>query len=461
MHDEITKTSRDLHNWSSWLSTCTIQVSPNIAYETLKQETIQYLRLSDAHPNDANIQKLCVSTACFPLNQRKRAAKRLFNASNDRSVAPTFISLAREWDQFSKSVDHKLRPLVKIALGNMLSAQLYVLRGRNITEKTETHSAENTIVVYLQPRYFSIEKDIFTPHWNSSELMKTLLSVIESKGLYVLPLVLPLTNILPEDDFPGFPKIGHHTTGNRTKCLHLKIAYLKEYAYLDNWGFGPFSQCRDQATIESYISKLNSRKVEAFYSQLFSKYCSSRESKFGQPETRLALEKKALNIFFPMQTPNDTVMQAAFINQYRSIEIVLHELEGTENLLIIKRHPYDQSAETTEFLETISANRNCIVSDGNVHDLIQHCEVTFCVNSGVGMEAILHLKPVITVGMCDYNFVTETARNESDLRRLVNNFNPKPDSNKMKAFIYYFFHKHACHVHDHEEISLRVSELLE
>ena len=461
MHEETDYTSRDLHQWSSWLSACTARVSPSIAYETLKQETIQYLRLADRHPSDANIQKLCVSTACFPLNQRKRAAKRLINAPNNGSVAPTFISLAGEWDRFSKSIDYELRPLIKIALRNMLSEKFYVLHGRDIIEKTDAHSAKNTIVLYLQPRYFAIGKDVFTPHWNSSELMKTLLSAIEGKGLYVLPLVLPFTNILPEDDFPGFPKIGHHTTGSRAKCLHLKIAYLKEYAYVDSRGFGPFSQCQDEATIESYISKLDSRKVEAFYSQLFSKYCSNRESKFKQPESSLTLEKKALNIFFPMQTPDDTVMQAAFVSQYRSIEIILHELEGSENLLIIKRHPFDQSAETTEFLEAVSTNRNCIVSQGNVHDLIEHCEVTFCVNSGVGMEAVLHLKPVITLGMCDYGFATETARNENELRRLVNNFNPKPDSNKIKAFIYYFFHKHACHVHNQEEISLRVSELLQ
>ena len=156
MHEETDYTSKDLHQWSSWLSACTARISPSIAYETLKQETIQYLRLADRHPSDANIQKLCVSTACFPLNQRKRAAKRLINASSHGSVAPTFISLAGEWDRFSKSIDYELRPLLKIALSNMLSEKFYVLHGRNIIEKTDAHFAKNTIVLYLQRKCIKV-----------------------------------------------------------------------------------------------------------------------------------------------------------------------------------------------------------------------------------------------------------------------------------------------------------------
>jgi len=43
------------------------------------------------------------------------------------------------------------------------------------------------------------------------------------------------------------------------------------------------------------------------------------------------------------------------------------------------------------------------MSDASVHDLISGANAVFTVNSGVGLEALLHGRPVVVTGECDYS----------------------------------------------------------
>ena len=57
----------------------------------------------------------------------------------------------------------------------------------------------------------------------------------------------------------------------------------------------------------------------------------------------------------------------------------------------------DEAAEKSHYVHKI---------EGNIHELIKRCAGLFVINSGTGFEAILHGKPVVTFGDCDYKQVT-------------------------------------------------------
>ena len=46
-----------------------------------------------------------------------------------------------------------------------------------------------------------------------------------------------------------------------------------------------------------------------------------------------------------------------------------------------------------------------LISDASIHQLIEPALAVFTVNSGVGSEALLHLKPVYLFGRADYRHV--------------------------------------------------------
>jgi hypothetical protein len=112
------------------------------------------------------------------------------------------------------------------------------------------------------------------------------------------------------------------------------------------------------------------------------------------------------SVFFPMQIPHDQSIK--YFSDY-SIDEVLEALvawaERAGVVLNIKPHPANlalTSAYQTRFPEGTWVRWR---SEG-IHDLIAEVDAVFTINSGVGMEAMLHCKPVITFGRAEYDCVT-------------------------------------------------------
>lgn len=105
-------------------------------------------------------------------------------------------------------------------------------------------------------------------------------------------------------------------------------------------------------------------------------------------------------IFIPLQLHNDMAV-TQFTDGYRSYEDYLqHVTEAIAKypniLFVIKNHPLTHQKFPT------NANNVMIVDNENVHNLIDLCDMVVCYNSGVGMLAGLHDKPVFTFGNSFY-----------------------------------------------------------
>ena len=74
--------------------------------------------------------------------------------------------------------------------------------------------------------------------------------------------------------------------------------------------------------------------------------------------------------------------------------------------VIVKGHPINPSS--MESLRSITAkyNHNAVWCDSiNIHSLIEASSLVVTVNSGTGMEALLHKKPVMAYGRAEYDCV--------------------------------------------------------
>ena len=82
--------------------------------------------------------------------------------------------------------------------------------------------------------------------------------------------------------------------------------------------------------------------------------------------------------------------------------------------------------------------------NANVHDLISRARGVFTINSGVGFESLIHGKPVVTFGNCDYRWATFAADQESmdEARAYVLGYSDE-QRRRAEHFVYHYFFRHA------------------
>ena len=163
----------------------------------------------------------------------------------------------------------------------------------------------------------------------------------------------------------------------------------------------------------------------------------SNTSKFEQPERKpLKLEYNDY-VFFPCQIPHDeTIKFHSSITVEESLKLLLDWSSVTRNHVVIKGHPVNPGsmasikAVANEYIHTW-------IDDSSIHDLIEGAKMVVTVNSGVGLESILHGKQVVTFGRADYDQVTynATSKNSFDVLSGAYNTADMVNLNRYKRLI--------------------------
>lgn len=155
------------------------------------------------------------------------------------------------------------------------------------------------------------------------------------------------------------------------------------------------------------------------------------ESKFDQPRKReIRFPEKF--VFFPCQIPHDeTIKYHSNVTVEQALEATCQATRFRDINLIVKGHPVNR--ESMAPLKSIcdKYNHTIWIDDVSIHDIIPHSHAVVCVNSGTGMEALLHKRPVITFGRCEYDCVTNVATTEDIINVLAN---PTFDEKEVRAF---------------------------
>ena len=112
--------------------------------------------------------------------------------------------------------------------------------------------------------------------------------------------------------------------------------------------------------------------------------------------------------FFPLQVPHDqSILNFSDISQMDALLAVSEWLRNAGIPLVLKEHPANR-ASAREYREALSGP-HVHWSDANVQDLARHALGVVTLNSGVGFEAILLGKPVVTFARVEYDAVTHHA----------------------------------------------------
>jgi hypothetical protein len=146
------------------------------------------------------------------------------------------------------------------------------------------------------------------------------------------------------------------------------------------------------------------KKYEKRIFNKLQKHNKSGKSKFPQPPIKNYSFGKDF-IFFPCQIPHDRTI--TLHSQVTVEQALLKTIEISKKLnipLLVKPHPANLNS-MLPLLDIVKKNikENVYwIHEMNINELLNSALAVFTVNSGVGMEAILHNKPVYTFGRAEY-----------------------------------------------------------
>jgi hypothetical protein len=212
---------------------------------------------------------------------------------------------------------------------------------------------------------------------------------------YLLTQITP--KLAEQYESPFIPHRGR-TDGFNNHCMFYMQTVFPEIFSVDKAGWGGDLSFLPVGT-EGWT-------VDAF--PRFQERIERNESFFPQFE-RTKLERR--DIFFACQLPHDkNVVDQSTIGVHDALRRTLDFANQHGLRVRAKGHPVWGSAKYTG---------QCEWTDNSIHDCLESADIVVTVNSGVGLEAVLHEKPVYAFGRANYSEITAPS--------LADAFNWKPD----------------------------------
>src|SRR5690606_27149045 len=165
-------------------------------------------------------------------------------------------------------------------------------------------------------------------------------------------------------------------------------------------------------------------------------------------------------IFLPMQVADDTVARLADIDTLSLLRALVEWAKRSGQTVVVKRHPMCRDERIDAAIREAAAAGHIVVSNGNVHSLVSGARCVVTVNSGVGAEALLQLKPVITTGGSDYAAATAHARSVEELYALLDAGGPLLADEDIKKFLWTYTRNYMVRFDDEAALCARLSSLL-
>lgn len=233
------------------------------------------------------------------------------------------------------------------------------------------------------------------------------------------------------------PTLSYHTlTSPEQRFLNFKESALPGYFKFDREGFSGWEQVRESDLAPSATPE----EIERVYRNLYATYVEGRRTKYPQENADEAPLPDRF-ILVTLQVPDDTVMSLAEVETSAWLEALVNRSRETGTSLVIKAHPMDKSTVTQRRLEALKASGACVfVSQAPIHDLLEAADVLVTVNSGVGIEALLNMTPVITLGKSEYLAVSWPAATLEELEAALDAISSGAADagwqRRVKAFLY-------------------------
>jgi len=243
----------------------------------------------------------------------------------------------------------------------------------------------------------------------------------------------------------------YHSIGDENdSIIRWKEGYLYNMITYDTKGYSGWSSLCDM-DINEVIKNVKDEHADNFFNTFVINYIKNNYSKYKQPDIDNFIFPNKF-IFFPLQTIHDTVMEHSYFKPLDLIKRIIEILSNKNINIVIKKHPKCNNKELFDLLEFYVKRNKIILYEGSIHNAISKATTIYTINSGVGFESLLHLKPVVTFGKSDYMQMTRNIKNLECICKEP--FYYLNDENKklIKKFIYFYINETSFFIDDEDSI---------
>jgi tetratricopeptide (TPR) repeat protein len=355
----------------------------------------------------------------------------------------------------------KARALVETATANEISSHLCGLRNGAIVDiDLNNIDLSKTVEVFIPTVFFAAPNEEKPSYATVREFLSNVYSyLMDRNDLTLVPRhQWNWRNCDPR--IPGARVVSYHTNAPLSADhLHIQEVPLAGRCSMDHQGFAGYSSL---ATIHEPIERasvhFSTDALAENESELRDTYIHNNVSKYSQKAERITYEDDY--VFVALQIPTDTVAALAQITGVELVRTVAEHYAGSSTKVRVKRHPYCNSMSVQKTLESLCAAGSIELSDASVHDLIAGAKAVFTVNSGVGLEALLHGRPVIVTGECDYSYaVAAYPRTVDELKACLSG----PfvfDQERTQKLLHYYVNSYSMAANDEVAIHNRLATWL-
>lgn len=237
----------------------------------------------------------------------------------------------------------------------------------------------------------------------------TMAEALEAEGLAVTVVTLDeaqaLARIAADDGF----HILHHTRIRHPRVLNAGKAYIEPFFTLDPWGFRLFSSI----AAEAFRPGPDPAADAVIFEEIRSRMVGNRTSHYEQPSKVIDVPDHCIAVFLQTEDNRD-VGETCHLTPRQMIRALLDRDDPRP--MVVKPHPKEKNLETLDWLaRQARKDPRLRVFQGNIHDLLARADLVVTINSAVGIEAMLHEKPVVLCGDTDFHHICEMVRRKRDL----------------------------------------------
>jgi len=224
---------------------------------------------------------------------------------------------------------------------------------------------------------------------------------LEARGLRVEIEAMERQTLLDRVEADNNFHIVNHGDLAHPRILNTALAYIPPFWYLDTVGV------RRASSIGARVfdpAQVDEAAAARFFQALRKRVAEGRISRYAQPQGRATFAQGRIAVFLQ----NESADADAHLPRAAMIEALLARHDPAQ--IVLKPHPRDKSAATRALLASAARDARVKVSEANLHDILKGASVTVTINSGVGLESLLHRVPVVLCGPADFHHGCVTAQ---------------------------------------------------
>ena len=395
-----------------------------------------------------------------PTDQAKLALKcRWINIANDivSRNSLTLKSVTEETVNWIDLIDCRIKHLKDIIDIASLNDENHNTVGLLNGEKVILNNKKNEIKIlelFIPSVYFNDPANEKTSYKTVRDFYNTVIeSMLELKDIIIIPRNQWNWRYC-DPMYQNSYVLSYHTLNSLTQpgwaCI--QESTIADKCSIDTNGFAGYSSINSIAS-ECFHQDLSNERINKNNS-FIKEYIAKNNSKYFQSTSLIQNNLHTPYVFLALQVTTDIVASLAYIDGLSLLSELAEYYKDKVEKVVVKRHPYCKSLSIENRLNELVSKNLIIISDDSIHKLIDGASIVYTVNSGVGLEAIMHNKNVITTGESDYSNCVSVAKSVVELHNLIKN--PRCHLDIKDKFLDYYLNEYTMTANEKGKIKQKI-----